>query len=110
MKTISFMLALIISSMAFMPCSDGEPCTIGKSCSNDMKDINAESEHDHDHEEEDECTPFCTCACCGTSVTFQISEIDSTPLLAIFFSYKVLYTFNYSYDHIDGVWHPPTVS
>ena len=86
--------------LAVTPCTDGQECGL---------DVIEHKKHDHsDHE--DTCTPFCTCHCCGITVSF-------TDILGLYnigpkpnFHYSFPYSFNYAYDHSGTVWHPPILS
>ena len=87
-----------------MPCTDSmsilhqEDTTVA---------TNVSDSHNHSEESKDCCTPFCTCQCCGTSITIP-------PLLQLregkkqlCFSYTSHYSFSYNYDYSNGIWHPP---
>ena len=60
-KIISFILSLLILSMALSPCTD-EPIE-NESVSIETHDHHEESSHN------DLCSPFCTCNCCHSHVT-----------------------------------------
>lgn len=102
MKIISFILAVIILMLAVTPCSDGETC--------DDQQVAMTFEHDHSQDHNDHCTPFCTCLCCGAHITsneviaFEILREDPN------FEYSNFYSFDYSFDFLNAIWHPPTFS
>lgn len=86
--------------LAVVPCSDAQECGLDK------------IEHkDHDHSDhEDTCTPFCTCHCCGSTISFtDILDLDNIEPEHNF-NYSFHYSFTYAYDHFGSVWHPPLLS
>lgn len=107
MKIITFILSIFILSMSAMTCGDDIDENIFESQLFAHFDNHS---HDHSQESQDSCTPFCTCQCCGTSITVPslviLSEIKNTVLYSCSFHYTSLYSF----DYYNGVWHPPTLS
>lgn len=92
----------MLTQMAY-PCSDAKTC-------DETDKVVTTDHHDHSEDEDDNCTPFCFCNCCGVAFTVNVNapffSFAETPLKAYIFHYK----FNYSHEHLENVWHPPTVS
>ena len=92
--------------MAVVPCSD-----VGDKPNNGDGHIEvSHTEHDQNHSEHcDFCSPFCTCACCGSLVIVPSCEhIDEMKVLASA-TYSFPYQLDYSLDYTVGVWHPPSL-
>jgi hypothetical protein len=93
--------------LSVIPCSD-----VQNEC-NDTKP-NQEMAHNHDHQQDkdDNCSPFCICACCGTSVTV----IEFFPLslqVPVFFptAPKVaLRNFFFVSNFYGNIWQPPKIN
>ena len=107
MRFFAFMLSIFILTMALMPCDDAIEYTIFQ---NESLIQFENHSHDHPQGEADGCTPFCICTCCGASV-----DIPSvTELIVIkkkdFAELCSNYVLNYSFDFIEGIWHPPSIS
>ena len=93
-----------------MPCSD---TMMADNQGEDSDLISHLDDHSHNHnhgDEEDDCPPFCACQCCGIHVlaphraTLDKKEPKAND------TYTIHYTFNYSYQFLGGIWHPPAVS
>ncbi len=108
MRLFSFILSLYILALSVVPCSDGIVHNL------DDVDANIElsqTEHDHNHSgHNDCCTPFCTCACCGSLVTAPTSHHISEVRVLLSTTYLFSYNFDYSFEYVEGVWHPPAIS
>lgn len=78
-------------------------------------DVNAEvsmadDNHGHSHSDEDGCTPFCSCACCGSMLVIpSINQLDVSKVY-LSASYQIHYKFDYCFDFSLVNWHPPTLS
>ena len=82
MKILSFLLAIYITSLAIVPCTDGMPQSIA-----DLSVEISSCHNDHDHSgHKDDCTPFCICICCGSlavmphSTVLNLASIDLASL------------------------------
>jgi len=106
MSLQAFILLLYITTLTIVPCSDG----IQHSSNHfDKEVLNAEHEHsDSDHQ--DDCTPFCTCACCGSIVTPPTTKSIVGDKIETSTDYLFHYTFDYSFEFSEGIWHPPSLS
>ena len=107
MKVIAFILSILVFIMAISPCADYEMILHAQ------EHVLSESHdqgHDHSHHNNDLCTPFCTCQCCGTSIT--VPDIVYFSDLKNYSLYSVSEYFITEYNHIytDGVWRPPSYS
>jgi hypothetical protein len=88
-----------------MPCTDGI-LFIESTCSSELE----HKHHDHSHDTNDTCTPFCTCACCGSIIAMpHIYQLPQSKI-ELSSSYQFHYAFDYFFDYNEGVWHPPTNS
>jgi hypothetical protein len=98
MKIIAYILALTVLGLSVYPCSDGLHCD----------EEQETTSHNHSEDENDNCSPFCVCACCGTSLTrSNISMIEmqfSSPI----WEFSFHYSFNYSFAYSAKTWHPPS--
>jgi hypothetical protein len=100
MKIIPFILALLVSIMAVMPCSDGI-----NEHNHDSTEI---TQHDHTDNGDDECSPFCVCICCGQLFTLQELDLNSFAKPIFNKAIKFLYTSDYSTGYLSSTWHPPS--
>ena len=87
-------------SLSFTPCDDVE-----YSIEVDTE-MAMSQEHQNDHK--DHCSPFCVCSCCGTSITFEITETDSYPKTVSMKCCDCVYSFLYNFSPINSIWHPPS--
>lgn len=107
MKFPASILAIYITALAILPCSDGYITGCFTDLINEHTEIQNHSDHSHDHEDDD-CTPFCTCICCGSVISMSITNIFFLDRIGLLSIYRFNYSFNYSLDYSDIVWHPPT--
>lgn len=107
MKVLTFILSLYITALSIVPCSDGiEQCR-----DNGETEISVlQHEHNHSDHENDLCTPFCTCACCGSLITLPTPQLISDSKVIISTTYLFAYKFDYSFEYKEGIWHPPAIS
>lgn len=104
MRTLSYIMLILISIQVMMPCMDGI-------CGQDEEIELTVSldEHSHDREDEsghaDHCSPFCTCSCCHSNylstggnlaLPIEFPEKDAVPRVA-----EPLSSF------LDRIWQPP---
>lgn len=71
MKIITLILSVFILSISAMTCGD----TIASASHNESYNHIENKTHNHSQETKDSCTPFCTCQCCGISITSPILYI-----------------------------------
>ncbi len=105
MRIIAYILLLCLAILTVVPCADG----ILFSDTDSEVLITESSPHHSDHA--DMCTPLCVCACCGVSITLPSNKImvEEEPIV-IPTQYIFSYEFEYSFDYIKRVWHPPNLS
>ena len=98
MKIIAYILALTVFGLSVYPCSDGLHCD----------EEQETTSHNHSEDENDDCSPFCVCACCGsTYMESKVKTIEPT-IEQIDFLFTFHYSFHYSFSYQSAVWHPPT--
>lgn len=111
MRYLSAILACMIFILSLLPCTDGQEHIADSHIEHheshivdEHSDENSSTSHDH----EGNCPPFCTCNCCG--VTVSITELDTYSIS--FFNPEIQtefhYSFHYSHLHPTIVWQPPT--
>jgi hypothetical protein len=106
-KLFSILLAVYVLALSMVPCTDG----LEHIHEHAKAQIEQGNHSDHNHpEHKDHCTPFCTCACCGTVMVlpsvFQI-EISNVEVYSL---KQFYYSAQYTFDFNAGVWHPPALS
>jgi len=76
MKLFAFVMAVMVLTQSFLPCSDAYAAL-------DSDKVKTEISKDVDHQEQsesDDCSPFCQCACCaGFSVNHFVSSVNFVP-------------------------------
>jgi len=107
MRIFAIILSLYIAALTVAPCSDGM-----LQISNYSNFTAVAAEHDDNHSDhQDDCTPFCVCVCCGINLTLPTGDdVDMTIPIADHIVIRSLYSFDYSFDYKEGIWHPPTIS
>ena len=111
MKLFCYIFSLYFLALSCLPCTDNEHETLPPQY---QTEIVVENEHDHENHSHcnDICSPFCSCACCGMTISFQ-STINYTtefqhivlPIVAENFSYQSSNSFQY----LQGVFQPPQI-
>jgi len=107
MKYFTSILAIYITALAIVPCSDGNIVGCSTDFNKEHIELKDHIDHSHDHEDDD-CTPFCTCICCGSLISMPITNIFFLGRIDLLSIYRFDYSFNYSLDYSNTVWHPPT--
>jgi len=110
MRMITFILALYVFALATMPCTDS---MVSNSVQHENELISLSDDHNHNHshgDEEDSCPPFCACQCCGIHVLAPSPALIEKEITKVNDTYSDNYVFNYSYQFLGGIWHPPVVS
>ena len=99
MKLVTLILTIITLASSSIPCSDGVNET-----------ANTIQTENHSEHSGDGCSPFCTCACCGIAIPFEVlvfeDENFNTVIVSHHFNHKDLFTQGY----ITSIWHPPAIS
>jgi hypothetical protein len=106
MRLFAFLLLLYFTALSLVPCTDGM-----QQSSSHIGVEDSFTEHDHnDSEHQDDCTPFCTCACCGSIVTLPPAQSILETKIETSADYLFHYALDYSFDYCEGIWHPPSFS
>jgi len=106
MKIIALLLSIYLTALSVVPCTDSMT-----SCTSHSGIELSIDEHDHDHSDhQDGCTPFCVCACCGSLVILPTIQKMGDPKAKISTDLLFDYSFAYSFEYSEGVWHPPIYS
>ncbi|MEE9438378.1 MAG: DUF6660 family protein [Saprospiraceae bacterium] len=108
MNFVAILLSIIIFSVSSVPCSDGMEF-LAYNDSNTITHISNEcSGHSHSSEDTEYCSPFCTCQCCGITLTIPSGVLLNHTYWLYSEASIVQYEFSYSFDYSKGIWHPPT--
>ena len=104
MKIFLLIFNLYLLVLPCLSCADADDCV-----NEDKTSIGIHTNGDNPTKEnhEDNCTPFCHCACCTTSIVFQLNNIERNS--------KVYYTtvkfstidINFISNDINAIWQPP---
>ncbi|MFT4661492.1 MAG: hypothetical protein ACI8XB_001769 [Patiriisocius sp.] len=110
MRILAFILSLVVLSISLVPCTDGLEAHSHEENIANLEHGHDHEHNDHDHSEEsgDDCPPFCSCTCCGVSITIPTNEIWSIKNNSNLFSYSFHYSSLYTYAFSEGLWHPPS--
>ncbi len=84
------------------------PCADAQDCGNETEVASSLNHSDHEHETES-CTPFCVCACCGTSGIVKLNGYQSIKRQAYKQSHTLLNTPPIQEMTI-AIWQPPKIS
>ncbi|MEE9363462.1 MAG: hypothetical protein V3U92_12770 [Cellulophaga sp.] len=100
MKAITFLLSILMLTIALKPCSD--------SFNSEDVGFSVDQEHDHSEDTDDSCPSLCVCSCCGTIFTFDIlKQYQVESDLEAFFKVKNEYVSRYTFDFSSIIWQPP---
>ncbi|MEQ6118872.1 DUF6660 family protein [Reichenbachiella sp. MALMAid0571] len=101
MKKIAAILAIFLLVLTLMPCSD----TLKKDeCGQEM---HLHNQGDQDaHNELDLCSPFCSCACCGSTFIAKTKLFANTEFTSFQLS-NTQYASLFYQEHIYNVFQPP---
>jgi hypothetical protein len=89
-----------------LPCL---PCGDVDNCANENPiTISLQKEHNPKEEhKEDNCTPFCHCACCASTIIFQVNIAEKQSVK--YFSQKKYspIIISFSTNNANNIWQPP---
>jgi hypothetical protein len=108
MKIVSFILSLFLLGATFIPCTDLAAVSTGQSLQQLEVQL-AQQDHEDAHTNSfDLCTPFCSCHCCHTHVTYNEAALD----LKVDNSSTAGYTLYPNYLPISffSIWQPPKIT
>lgn len=102
MKWSAFLLGIYILLLSFLPCADSRECTAPAETR-----ISALSGHEGHQHAQESCTPFCMCACCGTTVILQ--QAVFFPVTPTVVPQRRMVPGNTAFQSYDfgAVWQPP---
>lgn len=111
MNLFCYIFSLYYLALSCLPCTDNEHEVLPP-----QYQIESISQNDHDHENHshcnDICSPFCSCACCGMTISFQ-STINYTTEFQLIVLPIVSENFSYqspnSLQYLQGVFQPPQI-
>jgi hypothetical protein len=107
MKWFSYIFSIYFLVLACIPCSDAEH---SHAVSENHTIISEHSEGQHEHCA-DFCTPFCTCACCGSVFSLPKTAIYSfiSQYIPPFFEEKSLFFFSNQFisNYLANILQPP---
>lgn len=98
MKLVTLILAIITLASSSIPCSDGVNET-----------ANTIQTENHSEHSGDGCSPFCTCACCGIAIPFEVLVFEDENVNAIIVSHRFNHENLFTQGYITSIWHPPAV-
>lgn len=101
MKSISFVIGVLLLALALKPCSDGfnsEHDTITETS----------TEHSHQNDHDDSCAILCVCNCCGVLIVYQKPATYSLQgKIIISTALQSYYESHYRFDRLFNIWQPP---
>ena len=98
MKFIGLIFAFLTLVLSSVPCSDGVNET-----------ANTIQTENHIEHSSDGCSPFCTCACCGIDIPFEVLVFEDENVNAIIVSHRIIHENLFTQGYITSIWHPPAV-
>jgi len=107
MKYLSVLFSFYVFLLSCAPCVDEQ----GLFSADEHLCSETSQNNSPAHQDEQDCSPFCTCACCG-SQGFNVPSAFSFHSSNGFVAQKnsAVYTFHFSSDFISSIWQPPKIS
>ncbi|MDD3860986.1 MAG: hypothetical protein PHW83_12365 [Bacteroidales bacterium] len=103
MKTFALILSIYILALTIVPCFDSH--LTGTEASTEL----CQKNNDPDTSDTDLCSPFCTCSCCGTSISFELLVFLNTTIVT-----PSVLKFHFRTPDITEIafafWQPPKIS
>lgn len=106
MKFFTIFMAIYISLLTGVPCSDSH-----NDCHSSSKTEIAHS-HNHSQDHKDYCSPFCNCSCCGMALfafahkSIRFIEPNIQTISVKESNYKTNFVSNF----FGSIWQPPKIS
>ena len=103
MRFIAVFLSLYIVFLSCMPCGDMKDC---KELNGDKIEFSTSNHSDH-HNDTETCSPFCSCVCCGQTVSVGICK---TEIKCTVYSTTPKFFFpssSFSSEFHSSIWQPP---
>ena len=107
MRFFALILSIYVFTLSVVSCADSMESHSELSKLEVSVDI---EKHNHSENCNDFCSPFCTCACCGTVVTLTDETVLKKTSVGPEPKYSFHYSFDYSFNHKIGVWRPPNLA
>ena len=104
MKFFTLIFSIYILALSVMPCSD-----VHNVCNTKKSKTELTQTHNHQQDQDDNCSPFCTCACCSTSVVsldFVPFQIKKTTEFSITQKHTIR-NFSFVTNFFGNIWQPP---
>jgi hypothetical protein len=74
MRSIAFILALIVLALSCLPCADAACAMNSDNARTELAKMPAQQ---HDEHHNDACSPFCHCTCCASfSINYSVATIS----------------------------------
>lgn len=115
MKIFSFILSIYIFCLAILPCDDIHLVLneVGHSAAY-HNDHESQDKHEHSEGSDNHCSPFCSCTCCHSPVTFELIFKTSPNSIAYVQVSRDDNTFLYydspSSTFLNTIWQPPKIN
>jgi hypothetical protein len=84
-----------------VPCAD--------STADERTVIEYSDDADHPNHPEDDCSPFCSCACCGLAMFFEMHETSMEIAVKLIIEHLFNYQPPFTKSYHSSVWHPPAL-
>jgi hypothetical protein len=105
MKFLFFFLSLFMLYMSCLPCGDTNTCNAKAPA-----EISATDNHQQHKHDSDICSPFCTCACCATSVLYSAFYKEQAIKVVAQSEKYPLYNIAFTTQAASNIWQPPKLS
>lgn len=109
MKALSIILSIYLLILSCLPCGDVEDCKI----EGNEKIAFSETSHTNHQEDSESCTPFCICACCGTTISSFFNLLNNTvekQALTTTQKTKIIFSNDPLVSNFFGkIWQPPQI-
>jgi hypothetical protein len=102
MKFLTLLFSFYMLGLSFMPCADEIECKEKQTTI-----VSTEKGHEKHQHDTENCSPFCSCACCATTVCFQQIAIYQVSKITFPLKKYSSYDFSYSSQSIANIWQPP---
>ncbi|WP_353129775.1 DUF6660 family protein [Parapedobacter pyrenivorans] len=105
MKWFAMILAILLTVLFVMPCTDGDNRCQDESATQTTDQMT----HDHGKDKDDGCSPFCLCACCSIAVAAfhfhqpKLGNLIPKPILREAVIRNDYFVSNY----LGNIWQPP---
>jgi primosomal protein N' len=109
MKFFSVIFSLYILVLSCLPCGDADECKVADS---ENMTISKEKHPEHQQDTED-CSPFCTCACCGSTIVYHfqglVSMTEESPSFFPLRERIVIKNDSFASNFYGNIWQPPKI-